>query len=92
VFRMIAIYHTHKFIRRVGLTRRSSNDPKGLYPVAKGQLRTVNRKPLLSGEAFGEVVAQELGDIPPQNLIAVGVEMNLVVLKKRDYRLLVRPE
>ena len=79
---MIAIYHTHKFIRRVGLTRRSSNDPKGLYPVVNGQPRTVKRKPLLSSEAFGEVVAQELADISPQNLIAVGVQMNLVVLKE----------
>ena len=57
-----------------------------------GQLRMVNRQPLLSGEAFGEVVAQELGDISPQNLIPVGVEMNLVVLKERDHRLLVRAE
>ena len=60
--------------------------------MVNGHLRMANRNPLLSGEAFGEVVAQELGDISPQNLIAVGVEMNLVVLKERDYRLLVRPE
>jgi hypothetical protein len=47
---------------------------------------------LFSSEAFGEVVAQELGDISPQNLIAVGIQMNVVGLKKRDERLFIWPK
>ena len=57
-----------------------------------GQLETVNRKRLLSSEAFGEVVAQELGDISSQNLIAVRVQMNLVALIEREQRLFIWPE